>query len=256
MLDVSTKPRTLPPHMDHETSLAPIDRADSVAGSVYKRLRSALMQGQLTPGQRLVHRTLATGLGVSPTPVREALLRLVSEGALELDARGIAWVPQLAAARYDEIMDLRVELEGRAAARAAVLATRADLAELTAVQARFLKGRAVMDREIVLTENERFHFGVIAIATMPVLQRVLESLWVQVGPTISLLFSAPRVLSPEGHGHDALIAALRRRDAEAASAAIRRDLREHAAVLSPLLSREATIAGDARSRTARRRASS
>ena len=243
--------------MDSDPFLAPIDRADSVAGQVYKRLRSALTQGQLEPGQRLVHRLLAAEFDVSPTPVREALLRLVSEGALELDARGIAWVPKLAADRYDEIMELRLELEGRAAARAATLATRADIADLTAIQARFLKGRAVMDREVVLTENERFHFGVIAIASMPVLQRVVESLWVQVGPTISLLFSAPRVLSPEGHGHDALIAALQRGDAEAASEAIRRDLREHAAVLSPLLRQGATANfDDTRVRTARRRASS
>ncbi len=228
-------PRALAMEMDIEASLIPINRGESVAGKVYQQLRSGLVQGQLVPGQKLVHRFLASKLGVSPTPVREALLRLVSEGALELDARGIAWVPCLAVDRYDEIIDLRLDLEGRAAARAATLATPADIADLAAIQARFLRGRAVMDRAVVLTENERFHFRVIGIAAMPVLQRVLESLWVQVGPTISLLFSAPRVLSPEGHAHDALIAALKARDAEAASAAIRRDLREHAAVLSPML---------------------
>ncbi len=225
--------------MDIEASLTPIDRAESVAGKVYQQLRNGLVQGQLVPGQKLVHRTLAGRLGVSPTPVREALLRLVSEGALELDARGIAWVPRLAVDRYQEIIDLRLELEGRAAVRAAALATAADIADLAAIQARFLKGRAVMDREVVLAENERFHFRVIGIAAMPVLQRVVESLWVQVGPTISLLFSAPPVLSPDGHAHDVLIAALRTRDGEAASAAIRRDLREHAAVLVPMLARAA-----------------
>jgi len=187
--------------------------------------------------------------------VREALLRLVSEGALELDARGVAWVPRLAVDRYDEIIDLRVDLEGRAAARAAMLATPADIAGLAAIQARFLKGRAVMDRTVVLTENERFHFGVIGIAAMPVLQRVVESLWVQVGPTISLLFSAPRVLSPEGHAHDALIAALKARDADAARAAIVRDLREHAAVLSPMLACAVKPSVDARLRARRRRVS-
>lgn len=250
---MSTKPRALPRQMETDASLTPIDRTDSVAGKVYKRLRNALVQGQLVPGQRLVHRLLADELDVSPTPVREALLRLVSEGALELDARGIAWVPRLAVDRYDEIIDLRVDLEGRAAARAALLATPADIANLAAIQARFLKGRAVMDRAVVLTENERFHFGVIAIAAMPVLQRVVESLWVQVGPTISLLFSAPRVLSPEGHAHDALIAALKARDADAARAAIGRDLREHAAVLSPMLAREVKPSIDARARTGRSR---
>jgi DNA-binding GntR family transcriptional regulator len=248
--------RALPAGMEIEASLTPIDRAESVSGKVYQQLRSGLVQGQLVPGQRLVHRFLAGKLGVSPTPVREALLRLVSEGALELDARGIAWVPRLAADRYDEIIELRVHLEGRAAARAAALATPADIADLAAIQARFLKGRAVMDREVVLAENERFHFRVIGIAAMPVLQRVVESLWVQVGPTISLLFSAPRVLSPEGHAHDTLIAALRVRDAEAASAAIQRDLREHAAVLSPMLAQAAQPSNDAPAPLSRSLASS
>ena len=124
-------------------------------------------------------------MGVSPTPVREALLRLVSEGALELDVRGIAWVPRLTADRYDEIIELRLILEGRAAARAATLATGADIADLTVIQSRLLQGRAVMDRQVVLRENERFHSRVITIATMPVLQRVVESLWVQAGPVIS-----------------------------------------------------------------------
>ena len=221
--------------MEAEASLIPIDRAESVAGKVYQQLRSGLVQGRLVPGQRLVHRFLAGKLGVSPTPVREALLRLVSEGALELDARGVAWVPRLAADRYDEIIELRLDLEGRAAARAAALATPADIAGLAAIQATLLEGRAAMDRNVVLAENERFHFKVIGIAAMPVLQRMVENLWVQVGPTISLLFSAPPVLSAEGHPHDALIAALRARDAAAASAAVERDLREHAAVLSPML---------------------
>ena len=225
--------------METRASLIPIDRAESVAGKVYQQLRNGLVRGQLVPGERLVHRFLASKLGVSPTPVREALLRLVSEGALELDARGVAWVPRLTVERYDEIIDLRLELEGRAAARAAALARPTDIADLAAIQARLLKGRAVLDRSAVLAENERFHFKVIGIAAAPVLRRVVESLWVQVGPTISLLFSAPRVLSPEGHAHDALIAAFKARDAEAASAAIKRDLREHAAVLSPMLARTA-----------------
>ena len=242
--------------MEPDLSLAPIDRAASVAGKVYARLRNALIQGQLVPGQRLVHRLLADELDVSPTPVREALLRLVSEGALELDARGIAWVPRLAVERYDEIIDLRLDLEGRAAARAAMLATPADIADLASIQKRFLKGRAVMDRAVVLTENERFHFGVIGIAQMPVLQRLVESLWVQAGPTISLLFSAPRVLSPEGHGHDALIAAFKARDPDAATAAMRRDLREHATVISQMLARRKEPETDTRAQPKRPRAAS
>ena len=219
--------------------LKPIDRADSVAAKVYQQLRNGLIQGQLVPGQRLVHRLVASEMGVSPTPVREALLRLVSEGALELDARGVASVPRLTADRYDEIIELRLILEGRAAARAATLATAQDIAALSAIQARLLRARACVEREVALLENERFHAKVISIAATPVLQRVVESLWVQVGPMISLLFSADCVVAAKIHPHDALITALQARDPAAAAAAVRRDLLEHAAVLSPMLAEDA-----------------
>ncbi|MBR0657692.1 GntR family transcriptional regulator [Neoroseomonas oryzicola] len=221
--------------MPPDATFAPVDRDETLAEKVYARLRSALVGGRLVPGQKLVHRQLAQDLGVSPTPVREALLRLVSEGALDLDARGIAWVPRLPRDRYAEIMELREELEGRAAARAATLATPADIAALRAIHARLMKGRRAEDGAIVLAENERFHFGVIAIARMPVLQRVVENLWTQVGPTISLLSSVPRKISPAGHPHDDLLKALEARDPAAARAAVERDLREHAAIVAPLL---------------------
>jgi len=221
--------------MADDATFLPVDREVTLAEKVYGRLRSALVGGRLVPGQKLVHRQLAAELGVSPTPVREALLRLVSEGALDLDARGIAWVPRLSPERYEEIMDLRIELEGRAAARAAILATPEEIATLRAIHARLMQGRCAEDAAVVLAENERFHFGVIGIARMPVLQRVVENLWTQAGPTISLLLTVPRPVPPTGHPHDDLLRALDAHDGAAARAAVERDLREHAAIVAPLL---------------------
>jgi DNA-binding GntR family transcriptional regulator len=223
--------------MTSDTTLAPVDRDETLAEKVYGRLRGALVGGRLVPGQKLVHRQLAAELGVSPTPVREALLRLVSEGALDLDARGISWVPRLSPDRYAEIMDLRVELEGRAAARAALLATPEEIATLRAIHDRLMEGRRAQDAPIVLAENERFHFGVIAIARMPVLQRVVEHLWTQAGPTINLLLTVPRPDWPNGHPHEDLLRALEAHDADAARAAVERDLREYAKIVAPLLGR-------------------
>ncbi|MBV1795893.1 GntR family transcriptional regulator [Siccirubricoccus sp. G192] len=226
--------------MAADTTFLPVDREVTLTEKVYGRLRSALVGGRLVPGQKLVHRQLAAELGVSLTPVREALLRLVSEGALDLDARGIAWVPQLLPERYEEIMELRIELEGRAAARAAALATPEQIEALRAIHARLMQARRAGDAATVLAENERFHFGVIEIARMPVLRRVVENLWTQAGPTISLLSTVPRPVSPAGHPHDDLLQALDAHDAAAAGAAVERDLREHAAIVAPLLGRAST----------------
>lgn len=221
--------------MPDDTPFTPLARNETLSEKAYGSLRRALVGGRLVPGQKLVHRQLAQELGVSPTPVREALLRLVSENALDLDARGIAWVPRLPPGRYAEIMELREELEGRAAARAAELATPGEIAGLRAIHARLMEGRRAHDGAVVVAENERFHFGVIAIARMPVLQRVVETLWTQIGPTISLLTTVERPVSPQGHPHEDLLTALEARDPAAARAAVERDLREHAAIVAPLL---------------------
>ena len=59
------------------------------------------------PGERLVSRLLVVKLGISTTPVREALFRLASEQALEIDRRNTIVVPVITAERYEEIRDLR-----------------------------------------------------------------------------------------------------------------------------------------------------
>lgn len=223
--------------MDNAALLAPLERDENLSEKVYRRLRGGLVSGQLAPGQRLVHRNLAKEFGVSPTPVREALLRLASEGGLELDGRGIAWVPCLAPDRYAEIMELRVELEGRAAAKVAAGVSAAEIAALQAMHARVSEGRRLADIRMVLTENERFHFRILSLAQMPVLQRVVENLWVQAGPTINLLFAESRPLPAPNHPHLALLRAFERRDPAAARAAMERDLREHGAVVSRVLAR-------------------
>jgi DNA-binding GntR family transcriptional regulator len=210
-----------------DRAFLPLDRDDSLATKVYRTLRQALMRGRLHPGQRLIHRSIAAELDVSPTPVREALLRLASEGALTLDGRGSVQVPELTPGRYAEILELRLELEGRAAARAAACATDAAIAPLAAIHARLASAKAQGEVETVLEENERFHFGLIDLAGMPVLARLVESLWMQCGPTLRLCYVVPGGQDPARHAHLAVLEALRRRDAEAARDALLRDLREN-----------------------------
>src|SRR5690606_2426459 len=96
---------------------------DNLSDRAYQEIRSALMRSRLKPGEKLLLRPLSAQLGLSATPVREALLRLVSEQAPRLDERGTAVVPILDRASLLEVRDLRVLLEGRSARRAAEIAT-------------------------------------------------------------------------------------------------------------------------------------
>jgi DNA-binding GntR family transcriptional regulator len=220
-----------------ETGLIPVERDETLAAKAYAQLRLALMRGRLVPGQRLVHRALAVEMGVSPTPVREALLRLVSEGALLLDARSIASVPHLDADAYAEILDLRVELEGRVAEAAATHATPAAIATLAAIHARLVAAKRANDIDTLLSENEDFHFQMIAASGLKVAGRLLQTLWVQCGPTIRLRYSAPHAQSAGGHPHVRLLKAMRARDPAGARAAVERDLLENGEVILRLLPR-------------------
>src|SRR5689334_3813553 len=113
----------------------PLSR-DSLSTKAYQRLRHDLMEGRFRPGQKLKLRDIARELGTSPTPVREALARLVSDMALtQVDHHSVS-VPAMNLERYLEIRDLRIELEGRAAAAAAERASDAAIAELARINER------------------------------------------------------------------------------------------------------------------------
>src|SRR3954454_3038071 len=93
---------------------------DSFRHQAYVAIRNSLMRSRLKPGHKLVARQVADELGISVTPVRESLLRLVSEHVLDMDERGTVIVPILTLERCVEIRDLRMVLEGEGAARAAL----------------------------------------------------------------------------------------------------------------------------------------
>jgi DNA-binding GntR family transcriptional regulator len=92
-----------------------IDRVDTLTDRAYAQLREALMGGAFSPGQKITIRTIAAALGVSPTPARDALGRLVAERALESGPNRTVFVPRLTVPRLREIYRLRFALEVMAA---------------------------------------------------------------------------------------------------------------------------------------------
>ncbi len=139
-------------------ALAAVDR-------VYTRLRSGILDGSYSQGARLGEVELAEALGVSRTPVREALRRLGSEGLVETlpnkGARVRIWSPE----ELSAISDLRALLEGHAAARAAPRITDDELAVLTRLveqmEAATVSGVAP-DYDLITELNNQFHAGVTA----------------------------------------------------------------------------------------------
>ena len=198
---------------------------ESVSQQAYMALRNSLMRSRLKPGQKLIARQVADELGISVTPVRESLLRLVSEHALNIDDRGTVVVPTLALERCVEIRDLRMVLEGEGAARAALTATAREIDELMLIHERYVETERNNNFAMALTENENFHFGLCRLAKSPVLFRMVENLWMQFGPILSYLYDGKeRPFHGQKHGHVLALDALRKRDPALARQAISQDI--------------------------------
>lgn len=203
--------------------LDPIGR-QSLSAIAYDKLRKALMTGELQPGQRLNGRTLATQLGTSLTPVREALLQLVTEGTLEMQAGRSISVPVLTRAAYLELRDLRMAVEGMGAERAAAVISKPAIAKLAQIQEKLAAAKARRDFAAALRWNEAFHIDLATAAEMPRLLKLVEGLWSQSGPFLNNLYARSGVTVSDPHPHVLVLDALRQRDGAAAAAAIRKDI--------------------------------
>lgn len=209
-------------------------RRENLYEQTYRIIRKALMAGQFPPGHVLRLRPLAEELGISVTPVREALLRLASEHALSNDGRTLR-VPMVDVKRFREIRDLRILLEGRAAAQGAANATSATVETLEALQRRIRDLRKARDFSGALAVNEEFHFTVYGAADMPVLYDMIEGLWVQIGPILTRIFQFIDAKVAANHPHEGVIEAFRARDGAAARNAIETDILWAARNLEPTL---------------------
>src|SRR3546814_5358536 len=100
------------------TAMPPAE-AETRGNEAYEALKRALISGQFMPGQKLTLRMLAEALGMSVTPVREAIHRLTAERALAGSANRSVRIPPMTRRTILEHTDIRLTVEGLAAARAA-----------------------------------------------------------------------------------------------------------------------------------------
>jgi DNA-binding GntR family transcriptional regulator len=204
---------------------------------VYAEIRFALMNGQYQPGDRLKIAELAESLGTSITPVREAIFRLASEKALNVTAATSIEVPELDIASVKEIQLMRELLEGAAAERAAVTATRKEIDALAKIQTQFIKA-APSDAGEAAKINRDFHFGLMQAAHLPNTYAVVENLWVRMGPLLHTFHrEVPKAhIYNNNHPHYKVLAGLRAQNPVATANAIREDIRWGERVLIEWLS--------------------
>jgi DNA-binding GntR family transcriptional regulator len=206
----------------------------TLGARVHDDLRDLLVSGQLSPGEKLSLRTVAVRLGVSMQPVRQAVDRLVADGALEVLPNRAIRVPVMTLARFDELTVVRIAIEGFAAEAAANAASTRDLAAIRRADQAFRRQclSRTPDLAAAIVANRDLHFAVYRAAGLPSLLAIIEGLWLCIGPVLNLdIRSSPARLrmgaAEQAHGE--LIAALTARDGPAARAALERDIRGAAA---------------------------
>lgn len=199
----------------------------SLRDTVYAELRGAFMRGEFGPGDAVSLRGLAEMLGTSMTPVREAVRRLVAEGALEDMPNRTLKVPDLPEARIRDLWRARLALEALALDLAM---DRMDAAALERLAAILARGEAGPD----LQQNAEFHLTLYRQSDSPVILPLIEALWLQYGACLHLVMRHPEVREIAQHTHHLeILDALRRGDRDAAQAALASDIGRSFRVLLP-----------------------
>lgn len=190
---------------------------------IYRALRSEIMHGELPPGTALTIRGTAERFGVSMTPVREAQRRLVAEGALSLSSSGRTTTPELSADRIEELAALRALLEPELASRALPRAHPALVERMLGIDAEIAKSIARGDGPGYIRRNLEFHRALYLRAQAPAILAMLETVWLQMGPTMRSLYGRLRRTEPPAQ-HRRILAALRAADEPALRQAVRLDV--------------------------------
>ncbi len=124
---------------------------------VFEYLRNAILSGELKPGERLMEVTIAEQLGVSRTPVREAIRKLEKENFVIMIPRKGAYVADLTKNDIMEVLEIRKELEGFAASIAAVRMTDAEKEAMGKVVEKFNTSLLEMDKKAMIESDNEFH---------------------------------------------------------------------------------------------------
>lgn len=166
-----------------ESGLSPVKRT-TMADQVFADIKELILTGGIAPGQRITLRRLAEVVGTSPMPVRDAVSRLIAENALEMLPNRSIQVVFPSVERFQELVTIRSTVEGLAVETAAQRRTAKEVTRIRRYAELFEKyaqGPNPNPREAMLA-NRKLHFAIYSAARMPCLLRIIEGLWLQVGP--------------------------------------------------------------------------
>ncbi|MBO9476495.1 GntR family transcriptional regulator [Shimia sp. R11_0] len=199
------------------------DPSTSAHDRVYRALRARIMYGELAPAEALTLRGIGKEYEVSMTPAREAVRRLVAEGALTLSSSGRVATPELSSERLEELAALRALIEVELASRALPRAHMALIDRLVSINGTVADAVRKGDSVGYIRANLEFHRTLYLRAQAPAMLAMAETVWLQLGPTMRALYGRLRRTEPP-HYHRLIIAALKAGDEPGLRLAVRSDV--------------------------------
>jgi len=200
-----------------------LDPLPTAHDRVYRTLRTRIMHGEMDPGQSLTLRGIGKDFGVSMTPAREAVRRLVAEGALTLSSSGRVSTPELSNDRIEELAALRALIETELASRALPRAYPALIERLGMINNTVSEAIVKGDGVAYIRTNLEFHRTLYLRAQAPAMLATAETVWLQLGPTMRSLYGKlNRTQAPKTHR--LILAALRAVDEPGLRNAVRSDV--------------------------------
>ncbi len=187
----------------------------SAKDRAYNQIQEWIVDGTLVANEKINDAQLANALGISRTPVREALQLLALQGLVAMKPGVATYVTELEEGAIEKILPPLSVLQALAAQTASQMADEADLVELADDNARFADAIKNKDYFNALKEDERFHGKIVQICNNPYLESSINVLQAHVR---RLFFQNQIILSEESvDEHNAIIEALKLRQADKAS---------------------------------------
>lgn len=186
----------------------------SLGQTVYERLKQAIIQGDLVPGSRMVESRLAETLGISRTPVREAIHKLEREGLLRRDPGRGYCVGGLDRDDIEETFGIRIVLESYASRLAAIRHREEELAPLEAKLDEYQRCLDLLNLTDLPKINTEFHDLLYGLSRSPRLIRMINDLRDQIYRYRVVILRFREMAERSHADHQLMLAAMRRRDAD------------------------------------------
>lgn len=197
----------------------------SISSSVYLWIKNAIINGELEGGQRLIQEELTEKLGVSRTPVRDAIRRLESEGLVINKPFYGAVVFQPSISQLKEIYEVRILLEQYCVERACHIASDEEILKIKAINDKMAKMSS--DSREYMQLDCQFHEQICQLAKdAEITLEILENLWTRCSSFKSLYFSLHECADSTIDKHYRVVDRMMARDVEGSKAAIAEHLND------------------------------